>query len=407
MPTRIFPFIRSSGAMIIDGIQFISASSALCATHKEYLGPFHADNHGNPVTDAMTCTVADDDREIDRVERAETALRFALLRSPSMFLEHTIGYWIYPGTGSSSTWLVRTRAGGIAGPADRLQITPPWPLRQETVHLGNLDHRYLPALAECGCPQSSPAERRLYRAVQLFARSRGLALTWEEQVVLLAMASEAFLNVSDQDVHRDFVERFRTLFGSWAVRHWADAFYDLRSQIVHGEIVTDGDHRHHSRAPFATRDPSKAVARKVAAKQPVDYHETVARKVVESGIYLTLDSMVAARSTLDDRVVRTIFLRQAIQAVTSPEAVMRRILRIQPKHLVSPSKDVLNALAFAVESLPDAPPDWLDRGTVTSWIQSVDSVLSHRASRNAGEGWCYQTLNEIGCRLQQWQALQS
>lgn len=226
MSVRVFPFLRCTGLIDIAGVTFGPASLILGSNYSNYLQPFVSG--GQTISHAMACRVPDED--VERGDTAEAALRFHMFLKLDLFFEHTNGYWITPSPSPSDPWIVRTRIGGIAGNAAQLRIAPPWPLLQETVHFGNMDFAYASLLAPCGQNTASAPERRLFRAAQFFSRAHGFSLNWEAQVLMLAAASEALLDVPDQSVHQEFAKRFQALFdNSWAIYFWADDFYTLRS----------------------------------------------------------------------------------------------------------------------------------------------------------------------------------
>ncbi len=368
----LFPWVRGTAELAIAGTTLLSARKVLPAEHLPVLGVFK-DTRGTAIPDCFAAPLAEGQDE-DSIAGLSAAFQFVALYDPELYADILTPYVLTLPDVPSSSAVLDTAIGRIGGNVSNLEVRCPWPLRPATVNTGGYEAGIARVIADWWT-SASPEYRRLFRAAQLYIRSRQLGVTWEERLLLNAAAAEALLNLPDEHIHDAFTRGFCALFaGHPSVADWADNAYTVRSSIAHGapDVVNLRSYRPTSPVVSgSSRLPAEAVG----------WHDVIADAAVRNGILLKIHGLLSDAG--DRATVNVILVTSLISKLYHPR-VLIHWLCTQGVDRIAQHGAAFAEFMSVSSLLPEIPGVTLAESDIATWKALITERLAHVDKRDGG-----------------------
>jgi hypothetical protein len=393
----IFPWLRAGADVTIGPVTFTSLRALLPPEHQPLMAIFKYGN-GRPIGDCMACEIA---VESEVSTGVVVGVQFVVLRDPDAYADVLETYVLTVPPTADARVLIGTRLGGISSDLSSAEIRCRWPFDPRVWRVNRQDVEVAEHIATWATSRD-PACLRLFRAAQLYVRSRLYDLSWQERMLLNAMAAEALLDLPDRHVHHEFKARFAALFGgAESVAEWADAAYGVRSQIAHGAADTD------ALRIFRPRSPVIPGGRRPTTVEPAGLHDEIMTLAIRNGILLRVLDL--RPETVDVKRVKYLLITELLSSLYSPRTLVDWICSQSTDRLIRDGKSYAE-LQHMVGLLPDRPAIRPSGTAVGEWLGALRGKLQHvdkrdRTGRQPYTAVVRQALSQAVERVAVWQKL--
>lgn len=391
----IFPWLRATANVAIGGVTFTSLRALLPPGHESLVAIFKYGS-GRPIADCVACEIPVGS---GTSTGAVVGVQFVVLRDPEMYLDVLDTYMLTVPPASDTRVLIGTRLGGISSDLSAAEIRCRWPFDPRTWRVDPQDVEVAERIATWAT-SSDPARLRLFRAAQLYVRSRLYDLSWQERMLLNAMAAEALLDLPECHVRHEFKARFTALFdGTDSVAEWAYAAYGVRSQIAHGAADTE------ALRLFTPTGPITLGGKRPTAVEPAGYHDEIMALATRNGILLRILELLPG--TMDVKTAKHLLTTELVGSLFSPRTLVDWICSQGTDRLIGDAKSCVE-LQHVIGLLPDRPRIRPSPTAVGEWLGALRNKLQHvdkrdRSGRKPYTAVVRQTLSQAVERVQVWQ----